>query len=102
MKLFTHSRSFRRALIAGGALGLALAGSAQAFTIDNQSGTNADGSAKFADPDSRFSGDGANGAPTTYRNGNMSLQFGARGTHPDRDYNTDQMFQPNGRPAGER
>ncbi len=99
MTQFTPSRFFCRALIVAGALALALAGSARAFTIDNQSNTNADGSAKFSDPDERFSGGSNANGPTTYKNGNMSLQFGSPQSHPDRDFNTDRMFNPNGRPG---
>ncbi len=101
MTQFTPSRPFCRALIVAGALGLALAGPARAFTIDNQSNTNADGSAKFADPDERFSGGDNGNGPTTYKNGNMSLQFGSP-RQSDRNFNTDQMFNPNGRPNSER
>jgi hypothetical protein len=70
---------------------------ALAFTIDDQSNTNRDGSARFADPDERFSGTG-NGV-TTYRQGNMSLQFGNQRSIGDQRYNADRMFNPNGRPG---
>jgi hypothetical protein len=90
-------------LIIAGALGVAMLAAplAQAFTIDDQSNTNSDGSAKFSDPDARFSGTG-NGGPTVYRQGNMSLQFGPQRSLTDQRYNTDRMFNPNGRPGDER
>jgi hypothetical protein len=104
MTLFSLCRSHRRVLVAAGALALALtvqplaAGKVKAFTIDDHSNTNADGSAKFSDPDSRLSGNGNNGM-TTYRSGPMSLQFGTQRTLTDQRYNTDRMFNPNGRPG---
>jgi hypothetical protein len=100
MMLFTLCRSHRRALVIAGALALALsaAGKAQAFTIDDKSNTNPDGSAKFSDPDSRLSGSGSNGK-STFRSGPFSLQFGSQRALTDERYNTDRMFQPNGRPG---
>jgi hypothetical protein len=100
MMLFTLCWSRRRALVIAGAFALALsaAGKAHAFTIDDKSNTNPDGSAKFSDPDSRFSSDGSNGK-STYRSGPFSLQFGSQRTLTDQRYNTDRMFQPNGRPG---
>ena len=96
------SRS-RRALILSAAFGLSVlaASAAQAFTIDNQSGTNSDGSAKYTDPDSRFSNGGSNG-PSQYKFGNTTLQFGNQLPTSDQRYNTDRMFNPNGKPYGER
>jgi hypothetical protein len=97
MKLVSHSRVVAFAVVA---LAMAATSAAQAFTIDDQSNTNSDGSAKFSDPDSRFSGTGNNG--TTIRQGNTTLRFGNQRTLGDERYNNDRMFQPNGRPAGER
>jgi hypothetical protein len=104
MNLLSKCRSHRRVFMFAAAFGLGVVAApafvslAQAFTIDDQSNTNRDGSARFADPDSRFSGNGADG-PTTYRNGNMSLQFGSQRSLSDQRYNTDRMFNPNGRPG---
>jgi hypothetical protein len=100
MTPFTLCRPHRRVSMAAAALVLALSavGSARAFTIDDKSNTNSDGSAKFSDPDSRFSGNSGNGT-TTYRNGPFSMQFGNQRTLTDQRYNTDRMFQPNGRPG---
>jgi hypothetical protein len=104
MNLLPVCRLQHRVFIFAAALGLALlaapnfVGLARAFTIDDQSNTNSDGTAKFADPDTRFSGNG-NGGPTTYRQGNMSLQFGSQRSLTDERYNTDRMFSPIGRPG---
>jgi hypothetical protein len=92
---------FRVAIAAALGASLLAAGAAQAFTFDNTTNTNSDGSAKYVDPDTRFDGNSRGDAPTTIRNGNTTLQFGAPRTS-DRNYNTDGMFQPNGRPLGER
>ena len=104
MTPFSSYRSHRRVLIIAGALALALSAagslvtSAQAFTIDDKSNSNADGSAKFSDPDSQLSGNGSNGK-STFRNGPFSLQFGSQRTLTDERYNNDRMFQPTGRPG---
>lgn len=80
-------------------LGLALAAApvAQAFTIDEQSNSNSDGSAKYADPDARLQGFG-NGGPGIIRQGNTTFQFGAQRSF-DQRYNADRMFQPLDRPG---
>ena len=100
------SRS-RHAFVFAAAFGLSVlaASAAQAFTMDNTANTNSDGSAKYTDPDSRFSsgsgtgGNGMNGPK--YNFGNATVQFGTqRGS--DMHYNTDRMFNPNGSPYGER
>jgi hypothetical protein len=81
---------------------LLAAGAAQAFTFDNTTNTNSDGAARYTDPDSRLTGgDNRGDGPTTIRNGNSTLQFGAP-RESSRNFNTDSMFQPNGRPVGER
>jgi hypothetical protein len=97
------SRS-RRVLILSAAFGLSVlaASAAQAFTIDNQSGTNSDGSAKYTDPDSRFSNGGSSNSGPKYNFGNATVQFGTGVPGPQERYNTDRMFNPNGQPYGER
>jgi hypothetical protein len=108
MTLMRLCRSQHRVFIFAGTLGLAVltaplfSGLAQAFTIDDQSNTNSNGSAKFSDPDARLTGKDNNGT-TVYRQGNMSLQLGSpqRGS-TDTRYNTDRIFNPNGRPGDER
>jgi hypothetical protein len=107
MKVLHLYRSHPRVILTAAAFGLALLGAvgmAHAFTIDDQSNTNANGTAKFSDPDSRFSnGSTGNNGQTTYNYGNTSLRLGSgsqRSTY-DQRYNVDRMFDPNGRP-GER
>jgi hypothetical protein len=95
------SRLQRVALAAAFGAILLAAGAAQAFTFDNTTNTNSDGSARYTDPDERFSGTGNNNGATTIKQGNTTLQFGTR-QGADRNFNTDSMFQPNGRPMGER
>jgi len=84
------------------AFGLALLAAplAQAFTIDDQSSAASKNAARLADPASRLSGNGD--GSTTYRQGNTTLQFGTRRPGSDLRYNTDRMFNPNGRPGDDR
>jgi len=72
---------------------------AHAFTIDNQGNSNADGNARYTDPDARFSGS-ADGK-TVIRQGNTTLQFGGSQSF-EQKYNADRMFSPNGRPGDDR
>jgi hypothetical protein len=90
-----------RLAILAAAFGLAVlaAPAAQAFTMDNNSNTNTDGSARYTDPDERFSGNG-NGQ-TKMRQGNTTLQFGSRPSFEQR-YDNNQMFDPLGRPGQDR
>jgi hypothetical protein len=83
------------------AFGLAVlaAPAAHAFTMDNNTNTNSDGSARYTDPDERFSGNG-NGQ-TALRQGNTTLQFGSRPSFEQR-YDNSQMFDPLGRPGQDR
>ena len=87
----------RRLAVLAAAFGLAVlvAPAAHAFTIDNQANTNSDGSARYTDPDSRFSNSG-NGQ-TTYRQGNATFQFGTPQSF-DQRYDSNRMFNPNPRP----
>lgn len=68
---------------------------AHAFTLDTSSGVNSNGSSKYVDPDTRFSGNGT----TTQQFGNTTLQFGVHNgglsnSSPAED--RDRMFlQPN-------
>jgi hypothetical protein len=102
MKALLSSPSRQRLAMLAAAFGLALlaAPAAHAFTIDEQSNTNSDGSARYTDPDSRFSGTG-NGQ-TTLKQGNTTIRFGGQQGSFDQRYNPSQMFEPIGRPAGER
>ena len=78
---------------------LLAAPAARAFTIDNQNNSNADGSARYTDPDARFSGS-ADGK-TVIRQGGTTLQFGGSQSF-DQKYNADRMFNPNGRLGDDR
>ena len=100
MKHLPPSSSRRLAVLAA-AFGLVLlaAPAARAFTMDNQSNSNADGSARYTDPDARFSGSGD--GKTVIRQGNTTLQFGS-GQSFDQKYNADRMFNPIGRPGDDR
>ena len=101
MTLFTLCRSHHRVLIVAGVLGLALLAAplAQAFTIDDQNGANSGNAARLADPAARLSGTGNSDDKTVIRNGNTTLQFGSqRPSSNDSRYNTERMFNPNGRP----
>ena len=91
-----------RLAVLAAAFGLALlaAPAAHAFTIDNQANTNSDGSARYSDPDARFSGSGT--GQTTIQQGNTTLRFGTQQGSFDQRYNPNRMFDPIGRPAGER
>jgi hypothetical protein len=96
----TPSSSHHLAVLAA-ALGLILwtVPAARAFTIDNQSNTNADGSARYADPETHF--DTSSDGKTTFRQGNTTFQFGQSQSF-DQKYNADRMFNPNGRPGEDR
>jgi len=84
------------------AFGFALmaAPAAHAFTIDNQSNTNSDGSARYVDPDEHFSNTG--GQQNTIQQGNTTLRFGGQSGSFDQRYNSNRMFDPLGRPESER
>ncbi|HTQ82330.1 MAG TPA: hypothetical protein VMI47_03610 [Pseudolabrys sp.] len=83
------------ALFLSAALGLAVvaAPAAQAFTLDNQSNTTSNGTARYTDPDEQFSGSASGSGATTLRQGNATFQFGAPQTF-DQRYNPNRMFDP--------
>ena len=91
----------RRLTLLAAAFGLAAlaAPAAQAFTMDNQANTNANGAARYTDPDARFSGNGDD--KTVIRQGNTTFQFG-QGQSFEQKYSTDHLFNPNGRPGDDR
>jgi len=108
MKVLHMPRSQTRVVLTAAVFGLTLlgaVGAAQAFTIDDQSNTNPNASMKFDGSDSRFSNSStSNNGQTTYNYGNTTLRFGngsQRSTY-DQRYNVDPMFNPNGRPYGDR
>ena len=102
MKHLPPSPSRNRLAVLAAAFGLALlaAPAAHAFTIEDQSNTNGDGTARYVDPDARFSGSG-NGQ-TTIQQGNTTLRFGGQQGSFDQRYNPNRMFDPNARPDSER
>jgi hypothetical protein len=89
----------RRLAILAAAFGLAVlaAPAARAFTMDNQSNTNADGTARYTDPDEHFSGNG-NGQ-TTIQQGNTTMRFGGQQGTFDQRYDNSRMFDPLGGPG---
>jgi hypothetical protein len=101
MKHLSPSRHRLAVLAAAFGLVLLAAPAAHAFTIDDQSNTNSDGSARYADPDARFSGSGSNGQ-TTIQQGNTTLKFGGPQGSFDQRYNPNRMFDPIGRPGSDR
>ena len=102
MKHLPPSPSRHRLAVLAAAFGLALlaAPAAHAFTIDDQSNTNTDGTARYVDPDARFSGSGT--GQTTIQQGNTTLRFGGQQGSFDQRYNPNRMFDPNARPDSER
>jgi len=96
-----HLSSSRHLTVLAAAFGLVLlaAPAARAFTIDNQGNSNANGSARYTDPDERFSGGGD--GKTVIHQGNATIQFG-QGQSFEQKYSTDRMFNPIGRPGDDR
>ena len=74
---------------------------AHAFTFEGHANTNtnSDGSARYTDPDERFSNSG-NGQGTIQQ-GNTTLRFGQPQSF-DQRYDTNRMFNPVDRPNSER
>jgi hypothetical protein len=101
MKYLPSSPSRHRLAVLVAAFGLALLAmpAAHAFTIDDHSNTNSDGTARYTDPDERFSGSG-NGQ-TTIQQGNATLRFGGQPSF-DQRYNPNQTFDPNARSGDDR
>ena len=89
-----------RVAVLAAAFGLALsaAPAAHAFTIDDQSNTNSDGTARYTDPDEQFSGSGS--GQTTLQQGNTTFRFGGQQGSVDQNFNSNRIFDPLGRPGG--
>lgn len=104
MKHSPPSPSRHRLAVPAAAFGLALliAPAAHAFTIDDQSNTNSDGTARYTDPDARFSGAGSGSGQTTIRQGNTTFRFGGQMGTFDQRYDSNRMFDPLGRPGDNR
>jgi hypothetical protein len=94
MKHLPPYPSRHRLAVLAAAFGLALlaAPAAHAFTIDDQSNTNSNGSARYSDPDERFSGSGT--GQTTIQQGNATLRFGGQQGSFDQRYNPNRIFDP--------
>ena len=90
----------RLAVIAAiGGLAAFAAPAARAFTMDTITNSNPDGSAKYVDPDNRFSD--SDKSKTTIKQGNTTIQFGGRPSF-DQQYNGNRMFDPASRLDNER
>jgi hypothetical protein len=92
---------FRLAILAAGlSVAMLAAPVAHAFTYEDLNNTNSDGSAKYVDPDqqvSRFGTGNQNGV----QQGNTGFHFSNERSFEQR-YNPSNLFDPLGRPAGER
>ena len=101
MKHLPLSPSRHRLAVLAAACGLAMlaAPAAHAFTFEGQANTNSDGSARYTDPDERFSNSG-NGQ-NTIQQGNTTLRFGQPQSF-DQRYDPNRMFNPIDRPNSER
>ena len=99
MTPFAARRSHILALAAAAfSLALLAAPAAQAFTIEELGVSNGDGARNaIADPDGRVSRFGS-GSGNTYKQGNTTIQFGARPSF-DQRYDNSRMFNPLGRPG---
>jgi len=72
---------------------------ARAFTMDGVGNTNPDGSARYVDPDEKFSD--SDKSKTTIKQGNTTIHFGGSPGF-SRQYNSDRMFDPASRLENER
>ncbi len=101
------SRCFALAAVLVGVAPLG-APAAQAFTVQDGSGSVSDTDQSFLYPDkgAAASSEQTHGftqkdGMTTWKNGNTKLQFGRKPSFNER-YNADHMFDPLGRPPGAR
>ena len=81
---------------AGFALALTMAAAApaaRAWTIDNNSGTNSDGSPKFVDPDEEVQNFGRSGAGSSRGNG-LNFFFGTQSSDPSRNNWSNPVTRP--------
>jgi hypothetical protein len=99
MKHLPPYSSRHRLAVLAAAFGLALLAApvAHAFTIDGQSNNNSDGTARYVDPDARFSGSGS--GQTTIQQGSTTFRFGGQQGSFDQRYDANRMFDPLGRPG---
>ena len=96
MKQLTHHRL--AVFTAAFALAVLAAPAAHAFTMDNQSSVNADGTARYADPDAQFSGAGSGSGQNVFKQGNATIQFGSQQSF-DQRYDNSRMFDSLGGPG---
>ena len=85
-------------IAAAGGLALLAASVAHAFTIEYQGGAaQGDGArSAIADPDGRTSRFGSGSGQSTIKQGNTTLQFGARPSF-DQRYDNNRLFDPGSR-----
>jgi hypothetical protein len=102
MKHLPPCSSRHRLAVVAAAFGLAVlaASAAHAFTMDNQGNSNSDGTARYTDPDQRFSGSGD--GQTTIRQGDATFRFGGQPQSFDQRNNSDRVFDTLTRPGGNR
>lgn len=87
---------------AGFGLALMTMPAARAFTLDGNANTNANGTARYTDPDAQFSGS-SGGQGTTIHNGNATFHFGPANQQQSDDRSSiNRMFDPLGRPGDPR
>jgi len=90
---------YRLAILAAAfAVAILAAPTARAFTMDNSSNTNADGTARYTDPDQQFSGSGSNNGQTVLKQGNATFHFGSQQSF-DQRYDSNRMFDTLGGPG---
>ena len=74
-------------------LALLAAPAAHAFTMDDQTNTNGDGTAKFSDPNDRLTSKFGNGSgQTVIKQGNTTLQFGVQPRSQGQRYDFNSQF----------
>jgi hypothetical protein len=94
MKHLPQLPSRQLAVLAGAfALMLAAIPVAHAFTLEDAPNTKSDGTARYADPDKRFTGSSFKNGQTTIREGNTTVQFG-RSQSFDQRYDANRYFDP--------
>jgi len=81
------------AVAAACALVIVAAPAANAFTMDKQGNTNANGGARYTDPDEQFDSSSSGTGMKTFRNGNATFQFGSQPSFEQR-YDQNRLFDP--------
>ena len=93
----------RHLAVLAAAFALMLAGIplAHAFTMEDVPNTKSDGSARYADPDERFTGSSFKNGQTTIKQGNTTFQFGQPQSF-DQRYNANSFFNSLTQPGNNR